>query len=440
MRLPAKVISFLSTIIVERPPPPLPRRSFPRHQGSYPSSSPVGGLPFGAIMVYKKCPDCGEATVPVARKTCPSCGFNYKTESAASPGEAGADETPVATPKDAATPSTGGVGVQEEVKTEDKPEVKTEKKPVKEEEADEETESTRQARPKRNVRKPHLLGDELAVAVAVESSFKSASKGKQIAGKRGAKPPSTSPSSVRGGKPVKRPGSGVLARPATGSSTQTVRSLLAAQQQRRLEQQRRPRGRPRVGPSGHADELDGSRESSSSSSRHPSRFSGGGKSSTRGALTSGGPSTSWHPANGRKRGNNDDDDDDDDDFGLTSHHKRQISDSLDQTKGQRTRQLIPRRAASVSLSSLQLQQQQQRFIASAASDSPSRGSPASAEELNFYAESDSNSPVSSKSASPCSPEMIEDRYERLPAYRRLQYSLVLGDINQKFLNQSFHPL
>jgi len=398
-------------------------------------------------MVYKKCPSCGESSVPVARKTCPSCGYNYKVECSTATGEGGgsAEDAKEEISK-TSQELTSAIGIKDE-------DVKTEKKPVKEEEPIEEEEpDTRQSRPKRNVRKPHLLGDELAVAVAVESSFKSASKGKQAAGKRGAKAMCSS-SGMRGGRGVKR--SGILQRPSHSSNhagTTTVRSLLAAQQQRKLQQQRKPRGRPRVGnqhapspgTSGSRYSADydqhGSRDASSTSRHHSSRFSGAGKSSSSSSSTRGAHSSGGSFANGRGRGNNDDDDDDDD-FGLTLHHKRQISESLDQTKGQRTRQLMPRRAASVSLSSLQLQQQQQRMIASAASDSPPRGSPASAAEMNeFLSGSDSNSPVSSKSASPCSPEMIEDRYERLPAYRRLQYSLVLGDINQKFLNQSFHPL
>lgn len=381
---------------------------------------------------------------------------------------------------------------KEEIKEEKSPKSKVAKSPKdsppkeskKEAESSESTKEEqhqeRQVRPKRNVRKPHLLGDELAVAVAVESSFKSA-RGKHSGGKRGGgtcgKSTVSSPAShyergfSGGGRGGKR---GTLnSRPISSSSsshsgTPTVRSLLAAQQHRKLQHQqmlRRPRGRPKVmsppGMSGPAHESSfprPSRDVSSISNQQRTSSSGiarrgVGSSSSRGTFHSHGSTSSSSWNNGRGRSSNKDDDDDDDDFGLTLniHHKRQISESLDQTKGQRTRQLMPRRAASVSLSSLQLQQQEQRIIASATSDSPPcSGSPAAMEMNEFFPEgasiSDdatskaSNSPVSSKSASPCSPEMIEDRYEQLPAYRRLQYSLVLGDINQKFLNQSFHPL
>jgi len=319
-------------------------------------------------MVYKKCPGCGEEKVPVARKCCSGCGFNISKASAA-------DDEEDVKPQQGEVEGGG-----------------TDADKVKQEENEEDTESTSR-RPRRTVRQPSLLRHELAVAVAVQNSIKSSKVGKGVKqsykgvtrGKRGAL------SHVSRGRHL--PLSSSARHPMTSASRHsmtpggtTVRALLA---------QRRPRGRPR-----HGEEMGLSR---------------GVPRAPRGAGSSGGAAVGsrWQR-----------DDEDDDDFGLTSHQRRQIHESIDQNKGQKTRQLIPRRAATSAstLSSVQL----------------SRGNSSLRTQQTDSAE-DSASTASSKSESPC-PTEIEDLYQRLPTYRRLQYSIVLGDINQKFLNQSFNPL
>lgn len=245
-------------------------------------------------------------------------------------------------------------------------------------EVDGDSDSPKQ-RPRRNVRKPLLLRHEMAVAAAAaaeSSSFKTRSW-KTTPGKRGSRG-CYGPRGKRGSFQSSGRGRGA----SNGSPVAPTPSLMS---------QRRPRGRPRMCHGG------------------PSPAQGGRglkQTSMRGSHS--GP-------NGRQWGG-----DDDDDFGLTLHHKRQISESLEGTRGQRTRQLIPRRAANASI----------------AASSDQLQDPLDVNDSNA---SESTSPLSSKSASP-SPTDTDDVYNPLPHYRMLQYGIVLGDINRKFLNQSFKPV